>query len=60
MEKKLNLRVAIATTVFMMLSGLFSVNAQFLYMDSHVFVGQRPSNYASASKPETHKIIVKH
>jgi hypothetical protein len=41
MKKALNLRVVVATTVFMMLSGLFSVNAQLVYKDSnHLFLGQ--------------------
>jgi hypothetical protein len=41
-------------TVFMMTMSLVSVQAQFLYRDSHIFAGQLPSNYttvASASSP---------
>ncbi|MDR0349803.1 MAG: tail fiber domain-containing protein [Tannerella sp.] len=46
MKKKLfDLRVAIATIVFMMVSGIASVNAQFLYENNHICVGQVPTQY---------------
>jgi hypothetical protein len=41
-KRKFNIRVAIATAVFMMVSGIISVNAQLLYKDSHLFIGQAP------------------
>jgi hypothetical protein len=51
MKKKFNLRVAIATTVFMTAMSLMSVNAQFLYKENHVFVGQPPSSSADDTSP---------
>jgi hypothetical protein len=44
----------ITLTVLLMMSGFLTVKAQFLYRDSHVFLGQLPSNYttvAAASSP---------
>jgi hypothetical protein len=43
MKRTVNLRVAVVTAVFMMVSGIASVNAQFLYKDSHLFIGQAPA-----------------
>ena len=51
MKRHLNLRVAIATTVFMMVMGLMPVRAQFLYSNNHIFVGQPPLNSATATSP---------
>lgn len=44
MRTRINLRVAIAATVFVMVIGITSVNAQLLYKDSHLFIGQAPTN----------------
>ncbi|MDR1224129.1 MAG: hypothetical protein LBL07_14810 [Tannerella sp.] len=43
MKRKVNLRFAIATTVFMMAMSLMSVNGQFLYRSSHLFLGPLPT-----------------
>jgi hypothetical protein len=58
MKKALKLRVVVATTIFMMTMGFMSVNAQFLYMDSHIFVGQPPSNYATVSDATSPGIFI--
>jgi hypothetical protein len=49
MKKTFDLRVAIATTVFMMAMSLVSVQAQLIYRDNHIFVGDPPSNYATVA-----------
>jgi hypothetical protein len=49
MKKDLKLRVAVVATVFMMVSGITSVDAQLLYKDSHIFVGQPPVNYSTVA-----------
>jgi hypothetical protein len=43
MKRKINLRFAIATTVFMMAMSLMSVNGQFLYRSGHLFLGPLPT-----------------
>jgi hypothetical protein len=44
MKKTVNLRVAVATAVFMMAMSLMSVNGQFLYRSSHLFLGPLPTH----------------
>jgi hypothetical protein len=54
MQKKIKTSAVMAATVFMMVSGIASLSAQFIYRDNHIFVGQPPSNYttvATSSSP---------
>ena len=44
MRSTIKTRVAIVATLFVMALGITSVNAQLLYKDSHLFVGQAPTN----------------
>ena len=51
MKKKINLRVAIAATLFAMVVGITSVNAQLLYKDSHLFIGGMPQVGTNVGAP---------
>lgn len=51
---KKQIKTTAVAVLFFMVAGIFSAKAQLLYRDSHLFVGQLPSNYttvASASSP---------